>query len=71
MDPLPKIDLHIGDTVIKRYGKAMGLGTVIAINHVDYKDTYGQVLISWDIYGLQTHMHYSLEVVDVDNLCWW
>ena len=49
----------------------MGLGTVIAVNHVDYKNTYGQVLISWDIYGLQTHMYYSLEVVDLDKLCWY
>ncbi len=71
MAPLPKLNLHVGDTVIIQSGRAMGLGTVVAINLVDYKNTYGQVLISWDIYGLQTHMHTSLEVVDVDKLCWW
>jgi hypothetical protein len=71
MDPLPKIDLHVGDTVIMIHGKVMGLGTVIAINLVDYKNTYGRVLVSWDVYGLQTHQHTSLEVVDLDKLCWW
>ena len=64
MEPLPKINLHVGDTVIMKHGRAMGLGTVVVI------EPSGLVLVSWDIYGLQTLYYYSLEVVDVDKLCW-
>ena len=71
MNNTSKITIKVGDTVVVKHGTALGLGTVIAINEADYKDTYGQVLISWDVYGLQTLMYYSLEVVDVDNLCWY
>jgi len=71
MNPLPQINVKVGDTVIIKYGKAMGLGTVLAINFIDYDDTYGRALVSWELFGLSTHFHTSLETVDRDKLCWW
>ena len=68
MDPLPKINIKVGDMVVVKHGTAWGLGKVLAINTIDYKDSYGQVLVSWESIGLKTHQHTSLEVVDVDKL---
>jgi len=70
MDPLPQINVKIGDTVIIKHGEAKGLGTILAINLIDYEDTYGRVLVSWEIFGLSTHFHTSLETVDRNKLCW-
>ena len=68
MNNTSKITIKVGDTVVVKHGTALGLGTVIAINEADYKDTYGQALVSWDSIGLKTHRHTALEVVDLDKL---
>ena len=68
MPTLPKINIKVGDTVIVKYGDALGLGKVLAINTIDYKDSYGQALVSWRSIGLRTHQHTSLQAVDPSKL---
>ena len=71
MQPPPEITIKVGDTVIIKQGRALGLGMVVAINYIDYKESYGQTLVSWESIGLHTHQHTSLQVVDLEKLCWW
>ena len=68
MPTLPKINIKVGDIVIVKHGTALGLGKVLAVNTIDYKDSYGQALVSWESIGLKTHSHTSLQTVDPSKL---
>ena len=62
MIPAPKINLIVGDTVVIKYGRALGLGTVIIIN------LSSEVLVSWERVGLSLHATTSLEIVQLNTL---
>lgn len=64
MDPLPKIP-KAGDLVVVKYGRALGLGAIIAIN------LSGDAVVSWESVGLSLHPLTSLEVVDPSKLYKW
>jgi len=62
MMPASKTRLIVGDTVVVKHGRALGLGTVIVIN------PSGEVLVSWDSVGLNLHTLTSLEIVQPSKL---
>ncbi len=65
MEPALKKKLIVGDNVVIKYGRGLGLGTVVVIN------IHGEVLVSWETVGLSLHAPTSLEIVDPTELYRW
>jgi hypothetical protein len=62
MEPLPKNIHKADDLVVVKYGRALGLGTIVVIN------LHGEAVVSWESVGLHLHLLTALEVVQPSKL---